>query len=64
MWSRLCVDVDNRGNVRGCSVEMHDTDGPTTVWTTAIGPFDDAHAALETALLWQRQHLGAQATLF
>lgn len=64
MWSRLCVDVDDRGNVRGCSVEVHDLDGPTTIWTTSVGPFDDEHAALQTALDYLRSHIGTQTTLF
>lgn len=64
VWSRVCVDLDDRGNVRGCSVELHDTDGPTTVWTTAVGPFDDAQAALESALQWLGANLGTQTSLF
>jgi len=64
MFSRLCVDVDDRGNVRGISIEMHDSQGPTTLWTTAVGPFDDVHQALDTALLRHRELVGEQRTLF
>jgi len=64
MWTRLCVDVDARGNVRGCSVEVHDSTGVHSVWTSSVGPFDDPVAALESALLWRRQFIGEQAALF
>lgn len=64
MWSRLCVDVDHRGNVRGASVELHDVDGPTTIWSTAVGPFDDVDHAMQLAAAWLSEHVGAQASLF
>jgi len=64
MFSRLCVDVDHQGNVRGISVEVHGSDGPTTIWTDPVGPFDDVHLALESALLWLGEYVGTQVTLF
>jgi len=64
MFSRLCVDLDDRGNVRGVSIEMHDSQGPTTLWTTAVGPFDDVHAALEIALQRHADLVGEQGALF
>ena len=64
MWARLCVDVDHRGNVRGCSLEVHDEDGPTTVWTTAVGPFDSPQAALDLALQELTGRFGTAMTLF
>lgn len=64
MWTRLCIDVDDRGDVRGISIERHDGDGPTTVWTTSVGPFDDPHQALETALHERQLRFGTVATLF
>lgn len=64
MFHRVCVDVDHRGNVRGCSVELRDHDGVATVWTTSVGPFDDPHAAMEIALLELRRLVGEQGALF
>lgn len=64
MWTRLCVDIDHRGNVRGCSVELHDADGISTIWTTSTGPFDDPAAALRLALKWCAEHVGTQDALF
>lgn len=64
MWTRLCVDVDHRGNVRGASVEVHDSDGPTTIWTTSTGPFDDPASALRQALRWVDENVGIQPSLF
>lgn len=64
MWTRLCVDVDDLGNTRGCSVEVHDSDGPTTIWTTSVGPFDDPAEALRLALRWLAENVGVQEQLF
>lgn len=64
MFNRVCIDIDHRGNTRGISVELHGSDGPTTVWTTSVGPFDDPRAALESALLELHRLVGEQGALF
>jgi hypothetical protein len=64
MWTRLCVDIDDLCNVRGISVECHDADGPTTIWTTSAGPFDDPGSALRQALDWYQQNVGVRPHLF
>jgi len=64
VFARLCVDIDHRGNVRGCSVTRYDSDGPATIWTTSVGPFDNPHDALDEAQAWLMAHIGEQLDLF
>ena len=54
MWRRLCVDVEQNGNVRGWSVEQHDEWGRIVgILVGPVGPFDTAEEALrEAAARW------------
>ena len=65
MWMRLCVDVEQNGNVRGWSVERRDEWGRTnSILVGPVGPFDTAQEALDAAHLAALDNWGAQGALF
>jgi hypothetical protein len=64
VWTRVCIDLDAGGNVAGCSYELHDVDGPVTIWVGTVAPFDTPHEALDSALANHDRWQGTQAALF
>jgi hypothetical protein len=62
-WARVCVDVDDRGNVRGYSVEVHDDRELVTLKVWPCGPFDTPAEVLAEALAWLSSTYGTQLTL-
>lgn len=64
MFVRVCVDLDEAGNVIGASYEALDTEGTTALWTTTVAPFDTPAEAFESALEEARSHIGWQRLLF
>lgn len=63
MWSRVCVDVNHRGDVLGYSVEVHNDDGPTAIHVFPNGPFDDPAETFGDALDWLHTQYGEQLEL-
>lgn len=65
MYFRLCVDVDQVGNVIGGSYEEHGPDGVTTVFVLPPGsPFDRAHHTLTRLYDAVLRDTGFQLELF
>lgn len=64
MFVRICVDVDQQGQVAGSSYELHDQDGLVTFVTDSVSPFDTPEEAFADLLAAHRQQFGWQPALF
>lgn len=64
MFIRLCVDIDQHGNVKGSSAELHDRDGLVTFVTDTVSPFDHPEEAFASLLAGQSALFGQQLELF
>jgi hypothetical protein len=65
VWVRLCVDVEQNGNVTGWSVERHDEWGRRIgVLCGTPGPFDTVEEALRYAQARALDRWGEQGALF
>lgn len=62
-WARCAVDINDRGDVLGYSVEVHDDDEVATVKVWPCGPFDSPAEVLAEALAWYSATYGQQLTL-
>jgi len=62
-WSRVCVDVSDRGEVLGYSVEVHSPDSLEAIHVFPCGPFDDPPAVFALAIEWLRETYGEQLSL-
>lgn len=64
MFVRICVDVDQLGQVKGSSYELHDQDGLVSFVTDSVCPFDSPEEAFADLLAAHRQQFGTHQTLF
>lgn len=62
-WARVCIDVNDRGEVVGYSVEVHTNGELLAVHVFPNGPFDYPLETFADALQWLRQEYGEQLTL-
>lgn len=62
-WARICIDVDDRANVRGYSVEVHSEFSLEAVHVFPCGPFDEPATVFADALEWLRHTYGEQLQL-
>lgn len=62
-WARVCIDVNDRKDVVGYSVEIHRSDVLHAVHVFPCGPFDSPVEVLQTALEWLFEQYGTQLTL-
>ena len=62
-WARVCIDVSDRGDVLGYSVEVHSATELEAVHVFPCGPFDDPVSVFAQALTWLRQTYGEQLQL-
>lgn len=62
-WARVCIDVDDRRNVVGYSVEVHRSDELFAVHVFPCGPFDSPAEVLEATLTWLFEKYGEQLEL-
>jgi hypothetical protein len=62
-WARICIDVDDRRNVIGYSVEVHVKDQLEAVYVFPCGPFDAPWDTLNLAIEWLFERYGEQLEL-
>jgi len=62
-WARICIDVNDRGDVVGYSVEVHSADALEAVHVFPCGPFDSPHDVLTETVTWLQHRYGEQLTL-
>lgn len=63
MWARVCVDVNDRADVLGWSIEVHHADELVAVHVFPCGPFDDPTSSFASALEWLHERYGEQLRL-
>jgi hypothetical protein len=63
LWARICVDVDDRQNVHGWSVEVHVGDELEAIHVFPCGPFDSPGDEFLKALVWLFERYGTQLEL-
>jgi len=62
-WARICIDVNDRGEVKGYSVEVHHDDTLEAIHVWPVGPFQSPHDELTRLLVWLQATYGEQLTL-
>lgn len=62
-WARVCIDVSDRSETLGYSVEVHDGEHLESIHVFPCGPFDDPVEVFADALVWLRETYGEQLAL-
>jgi len=62
-WARICIDVNDRQDVMGWSVEVHHGESLLAVHVFPNGPFDDPAETLRDAVDWIHEQYGTQLRL-
>lgn len=63
MWARVCIDVNDRQDVVGYSVEVHGESTLDAVHVFPCGPFDSPAEVLVDALEYLTEQYGTQLEL-
>lgn len=62
-WARICIDVNDRQEVVGYSVEVHSDRELIAVHVFPCGPFDSPSDVLDGAIKWLFDAYGQQLVL-
>lgn len=62
-WARMCIDVNDRCEVVGYSIEVHSVDALEAVHVWPVGPFDSPAEELERCIAWLQATYGQQLEL-